>query len=191
MDAFRQLELDKMYRLGIRNETEEIEGTDCKVSCLVVRSHSAEGRRINCVRCGSDKPARGHRKVVASLDTELQRTYDNGRFSAYRKRFAPLFAGVSCFPTGHTVVKVTASGTVAKMWSCIRCSGGTVYSTPEDMPRDESNRNINVLSGLAGRFRSVRCVECGAEQDCTAACGHCGNASRTYENVKRAFLRRA
>ena len=120
LDAFRQLEIDKMYRLGIRDEEYVMNATDCRVSCLAVRTRKPERKSWSCVRCGSASPERRHRKIVASLDTELQNAYDNGRFNAYRKRHAPLFVSVSCFPIGHTTVRVTTSASDAKMWSCVR-----------------------------------------------------------------------
>ena len=188
MDAFRQLEIDKMYRLGIMDENDVMNATDCRVSCLAVRTRNPEGISRSCVRCGSASPERRHRKVVASLDTELQNAYDNGRFSSYRRRYAPLFVSVSCFPLGHTTVRVTASGSDAKMWSCIRCSGGTVYSVPEETP--DEDRHYDKLMPLSREFKGVSCVECGARQECSEACPNCGNASRTYEKVKAVFLRR-
>ena len=177
-----------MYRLGIRDENYVINSNDCSVSCLAVRTRKPEGTSRSCVRCGRANPERRRRKVVASLDTELQNAYDNGRFNSYRKRYAPLFVSVSCFPIGHTTVKVTTSASVAKMWSCIRCSGGTVYSAPEGTP--DEDKHYDMLMPLSREFRGVSCVECGAKQECDEACPHCGNTSRTFEKIKAVFLRR-
>ncbi len=192
MDAFRRLELDKLYRLGIMDEQHAINSADCGVSCLVVRTYTTEERKRSCIRCNSPQPARRQHKIVASLDRELQQAYDNGRFSAYRQRYAPLFAGVSCFSTGHLAVRVTAAGSAAKMWSCIRCKGGTVYSAPDDVQDEDSHYDTlrELIPNLGRAFTPSICVECGAEQQCDAPCGSCGNGARTYETVKAAFRRR-
>ena len=191
-DVFRKIETDKLYRLGYGDEKSVMNGTDCRVSCLKVRTRTSDGATVRCVRCGNANPDRRIRKEV-SRDIDMQYAYDNGRFAAYRARLAPLFAGVSCFPTGHLPVTVTTARNPIRLSCCIRCKGGTSYSAPGGSGREEDEHYdalIRLTPHLTQAFVGAVCVECGAQQKSGQTCATCGNAEQSFDSVKAAFWRR-
>ena len=185
----RQAILDQAYREGLADEREAIHNPSCDIACLPVKSHTSRRRERFCIRCGSDNPRKRQHRI--GEDREIQKAYNNGRFSVYRNRYAPLFAGVSCF-SGHLPVSITTSASKIHLSTCVRCKGGISYPTPDGSFDAERHYMTvrNLAPNLLQPFTEAVCVECGAEYRSGDTCGTCDNTEQDYDNVKAAFLRR-
>ena len=181
--------LDQTYREGLADEREAIHNPSCDIACLPVKSHTSRRRERYCIRCGSDNPRKRQHRI--GEDSEIQKAYDNGRFSAYREHYAPLFAGVSCF-SGHLPVSISTSASKIRLSTCVRCKGGISYSTPDgSFDEDQHYKNVrNLAPNLLQPFTNAVCMECGTEGRSGYTCRSCGNTEQDYANVKAAFLRR-